>query len=394
MGAIRSMKKGKARPGLSRMAGVVILALSLAGFVLVANIGQESNNHVSLLKMEEAILAQINVDSSARDANSSPFTASEKTQSILPPSDGDPRRKDLLKNSVKVPPIKSYIDGKEVVPAHALTILDDAGECILPGEKFCDDYRNARQDPHVDQAIMTVLRGRCTPTTRVWDFGGNIGYYSLFMRAMGCHVTVVEPQPSMNTIHKESREANGWDKDGSVIIHEKGVSDMPGKIKLEKLWQPGNKNAGSMEIETITIAQLAEETPGGVVELLKLDIDGPEIYTLRGIIDLKDSLLVKNIIAELTVGVWEKIFKVDDKTVLEIFHRYYDAGYIMFLVAESEFPGYNKETLGKLREVRNFKELVHSYEIPKDLIGDVLNMNRKVTKNIFMTKDPAIVPKL
>jgi hypothetical protein len=198
----------------------------------------------------------------------------------------------------------------------------------------------------------------------------------------------------LNGIHKESLEANGWEKDESIILHEKGVSDMPGNITLHKLWQPGKKNAGSMVVETITVAQLAEETPGGVVEILKLDIDGPEIYTLRGIIALKDSLLIKNIIAELTVSHWNRIFGVDDKTVLEMFQKYYDAGYKMLFVGESEFSGYNKKTMAKLREVHNFFEVVLSYEIPRDFIGEVLNMNKKVTKNIFMTKDPAIVSKL
>ena len=300
----------------------------------------------------------------------------------------------LVARSLTVPAINSYMDGQEVVPAHFLAVLNEQGDCLLPGKSFCTGYRNARQDLHVDQSIMTVSRGSCTPTMHVWDFGGNVGYYPLFMRAMGCHVTTVEPQPSMNKFHKDSLGANGWDKDGSVVLHEKGVSDVAGTIKLEKLWQPGNRNAGQMEVEAVTIAELAKDVPGGVVEMLKLDIDGPELFTLRGILACGESLNVKNIIAELSVSYWRKPFGFERDTILDLFHKYFESGYRMVLVMESEFLKYPAATLSKLHEVRNYGELVHGYDIPRALIGEVLFMANSATKNIFMTKDPARIAKL
>mmetsp|Transcript_27848 Transcript_27848/g.50361 ORF Transcript_27848/g.50361 Transcript_27848/m.50361 type:complete len:367 (+) Transcript_27848:42-1142(+) len=299
----------------------------------------------------------------------------------------------LVARSLTVSAINSYMDGQEVVPAHFLAVLNEQGDCLLPGKNYCTKFRNAQIDLHVDQSIMTVLRGRCTPTMHVWDFGGCVGYYTLFMRAMDCHVTTVEPQPSMNKFHKDSLGANGWDKDGSVVLHEKGVSDVAGTIKLFKLWQPGNGNAGQMEVETVTIAELAKDVPGGVVEMLKLDIDGPELFTLRGILACGESLNVMNIIAELSVSYWPK-FGFERDTILDLFNKYFEAGYRMVLVMESEFPKYPAATLLKLREVRNYGELVHGYDIPRALIGEVLYMANSVTKNLFMTKDPAFIAKL
>jgi FkbM family methyltransferase len=251
---------------------------------------------------------------------------------------------------------------------------------------------------HVHQSLMSVLRGCCRESTNqkvnVWDFGANIGFYTLFMRAMGCHVTAVEPQPSMNSIHKDSLEANGWNNDDSVVLHEKAVSDMSGSIELVKLWQPGRKDAGKMTIDIITIASLAEKEP--VVEILKFDVDGPEIYSLRGIINLTEEkkLMVKNIMAELTVGVWNEVFHIKDNEVSAIFSKFYRNGYQMILVMESEFSKYPRQILSQLQEIKNFREYSHGYLIPEEKIIEVLLMSNRVTKNIFMTRDEELIQDL
>jgi FkbM family methyltransferase len=304
----------------------------------------------------------------------------------------------MQNTSILVAPILSKVDHRIIVPSHFLTVLNEQGECMLPGKEFCEHYKSAQQDVHVDQSIMTVLRGRCDLSPKlVWDFGANIGYYTLFMRALGCQVVAIEPQPSMNDIHKRSLVANGWNNDGLVTLIEKAVSDVPGNITLHKLWQPGIKDVGKMTIDTVTIAELAHMFSGEEVELLKLDIDGPEILSLRGIADLADTLVIKNIIVELTVGAWNSLFGFKDSQVVDLFHKFFNVGYRMLLVYEDEFPKYPKSVMKKLKEVRDLGELQRAFEVlrePRSLIIEVLLMANRVTKNIFMTKDPIIIANL
>ena len=316
---------------------------------------------------------------------------------------------------------------KVMVPSHWMVLLDGMGKCALPGgESFCDAYRKGIADRHVLQAIGTVLMDRCHPdeTRRtssttvvtaakkerplVWDLGGNVGQFSLFMRAMGCSVVAVEPQPTMNWFHRASRHVNGWDstnnynnknnnKDvgGAHVIIPMAVSDIPGNITLTKLWQPGNKNAGTLTVDTITIQRLAELNQFQDVEIVKIDIDGPELYSLRGIVDLVASkkLVVKNIIAELTVSAWSS-FGFSDDMAIQLFERYYSLGYKMYLVGEGEFPSYPKNIMSQLTRVENMGELALVYQVPVNMVKDVLLMNNKVTKNFFMSADNALDPKL
>lgn len=318
---------------------------------------------------------------------------------------------------------------KVMVPSHWMVLLDGMGKCALPGgESFCNDYRKGVADRHVLQAIGTVLMDRCHPDEQamspyqsassmaatvatkerplVWDLGGNVGQFSLFMRAMGCSVVAVEPQPTMNWFHRASRHVNGWDSTnsnnnndkavrGTHVIIPMAVSDIPGNITLTKLWQPGNKNAGTLTVDTITIQRLAELNQFQDVEIVKIDIDGPELYSLRGIADLvaNKKLVVKNIIAELTVSAWST-FGFSDEVALQLFEKYYSLGYTIYLVGEGEFPSYPTHIMSQLRRVENMGELALVYQVPVKMVKDVLFMNNKVTKNFFMSADRSLDPRV
>ena len=127
-----------------------------------------------------------------------------------------------------------------------MAIRSASGACALGQEILCERYsRGSSADPHVLQTITTALSHRCHPdrfdefeAPLVWDIGSNVGQFTLIMRAMGCRVFAVEPQPSMNWFHKGSIIANGWYDNGITLI-EKGLGETKGIITLTKLWQPG-----------------------------------------------------------------------------------------------------------------------------------------------------------
>mmetsp|Transcript_40285 Transcript_40285/g.97297 ORF Transcript_40285/g.97297 Transcript_40285/m.97297 type:complete len:385 (-) Transcript_40285:315-1469(-) len=287
-----------------------------------------------------------------------------------------------------------------LIPSHYMCMWNNVArnDCALPSDAFCRRFSAGDADPHVEQVIMTVLPGRCSKATKdstlppiVWDFGANVGQFTLFMRAIGCRVISVEPQPSMNVFHHDSLAANRWNSDESVVLYEKGVSNQTGIIKLDKLWQPGNKSAGSMTVETVTVDKISQQYGRAPVELLKIDIDGPELFSLSGVANLFRTQTVKNIIAELTVSSWARM-GFSDELVLELFDKFYSVGaYRMLLVHETEFSKYPQEILNQTKEVRNLGQLTLAYDIPREMIGQVLFMANRLTKNIFMTRDPEII---
>jgi len=300
----------------------------------------------------------------------------------------------LAQNSVSVAPIFSRVDKLILVQSHKMSILNPNGSCALGPESLCENYSRGVADPHVLQIITTALSRRCQPVisikTRVpivWDLGSNIGQFSLIMRSMGCHVLAVEPQPIMNWFHKASVFANGWYDDRITLI-EKGVSDAPGSITLTDLWQPGKQNGNPMNVSIITTEELAEHSEFNPVDLIKIDVDGPEILILRGLVDLISTrgMSVLNIIVELTVSFWRS-WGVDDPAVVEIFNTLYINGFQGYLVYETEFAKYPSDVLEKLSECRNMGELSRAYRVPKELLPEVLWMTNRVTKNILFTRD-------
>ena len=124
-------------------------------------------------------------------------------------------------------------EGVVAIPGHRMALG-------APGASYWSSFAKAHADAHVKEAIISVLGGgRCNLGARravAVDLGANVGQFSLFMRAMGCRVIAVEPQPAMNLVHKASLALNGWLDDATVTLHEMATSSAPGSIKLTKLW--------------------------------------------------------------------------------------------------------------------------------------------------------------
>ena len=117
------------------------------------------------------------------------------------------------------------------IPSHLLVGPTSMGDCALPDLTYCGEYGQGLADPHVLQASIAALRDKCDKveikkSALVFDWGSNVGQFSLFYRAMGCRVVAVEPQPRMNWHFKASMLVNGWwgtDDTASVVLHERGV---------------------------------------------------------------------------------------------------------------------------------------------------------------------------
>ena len=160
-----------------------------------------------------------------------------------------------------------------------------------------------------------------------------------------------------------------------------------------------------MEVPVISVRELltiARESGDDIIELIKIDIDGPEIFALRALAEHVHSdkgqatPIIRSIILEATVSVWDSTMGISDDEALGIFDEFYDAGYTIYLVSEDQFEKFPPDIMNTLDLVLGLGEgaLRAAYRIPRRQFADVLFMTYgglyRVTKNLFLTRDAAL----
>jgi FkbM family methyltransferase len=127
--------------------------------------------------------------------------------------------------------------------------------------------------------VLDRLPGR---PRRIVDLGANIGLTTrLWLHSFpGAHVVAVEPDPETMAMCRRNVEA--FSGEGSVRFLECCAAAEPGARFLERradhtmhrtLTAP---RPGTLEVPAKTLAEILEEVPGGVVDLLKCDVEGAE----------------------------------------------------------------------------------------------------------------------
>ena len=263
-----------------------------------------------------------------------------------------------------------------------------------PTRSPCDGFYSNADDPHVQQAIMTMLKAGCAGNDAVMDLGSNVGVFMLQMRAFGCPVVAVEPQRALNRLLVASLKVNEWWYAHSVELHWAGNGVRRGEMKITgKLWMPGGRGnfrvdeSAPSAIPIIPISSLFESRRR--YRLAQIDIDGPEAPLLRELGRYAPAL--DSIIIEIT---WSRFpeygvsFDEGERSLNALF----DAGYEVFLVFEKEFSKYPDKILAQLQEHRPCHSIERCYQIPKPLICQVMDMNSRSTKNLFFVKPDALPP--
>lgn len=235
-------------------------------------------------------------------------------------------------------------------------------------------------ETQITEQFKKILYGK--PKGIVVDVGMNIGWFTLYSRAMGHNVVAFDPNPIMHSRVCNSLKLNKWwddtsndssDKSG-VTTFAYGLGDQtstlnltmhaqnPGASSLINNWIRRNAQ-GTLEVPVSTLdavaAQLGwiqvqvqgqeqepqrERDDSRTIHLLKVDCEGYEPFIFRGGSALLNSGIVQNILMESTP-------RRRAEEVLEMFTTLYKAGYFVeHLSLFADKDSNMNETKDKLNE--------------------------------------------
>lgn len=151
-------------------------------------------------------------------------------------------------------------------------------------------YKYRRYEPALAATLDTHLDLRSADL--MIDIGANIGWYSLLVSRLSqgrCQVFAFEPDPDNFTRLQRNLKLNGIDQ---VSAFNLAVGEHAATLQLHRY---GKSNAGRHSLvdlhagETIPVQVVsldehwsAQALPAGPIRLLKMDIEGYEVFALRG----------------------------------------------------------------------------------------------------------------
>jgi len=144
---------------------------------------------------------------------------------------------------------------------------------------------HTRYEPTETDLIKSILK----PGMTFVDIGANIGYYSILAsKCVGENgkVFCFEPAPSNFSFLQKNIEANSAK---NIVAIQKAVSDQKGTLHLfmdehlsggHQIFNSGIKSK-SVEVETISVDEFFQNE-NSKIDLLKIDIEGAEMFALQG----------------------------------------------------------------------------------------------------------------
>jgi FkbM family methyltransferase len=147
-------------------------------------------------------------------------------------------------------------------------------------------YREGRYE---NDYLLELLRAFSAPGDRVLDLGAHIGTFSLAAAALGREVVAVDACPRHVDLLRRSVRRNGFGRRMRVV--HAAVSDRGGRLRFrsEGLWGmvalPGMDGA-IRKVRATTVDALIARVGWDRVDFVKMDIEGAEPATLRGMAGL------------------------------------------------------------------------------------------------------------
>ena len=129
------------------------------------------------------------------------------------------------------------------------------------------------------------------PQDTVLDIGANLGVYTLYALRKGCKVFSFEPMPRICSILKDNIHVNGYEVSGRSHVIEAAVSDVCGTAafyqnkgvcgQCSSLYRAEtNETVEEITVQTLTLDSCREQF--GVVDFIKIDVEGAEYFAFCG----------------------------------------------------------------------------------------------------------------
>ncbi len=177
-----------------------------------------------------------------------------------------------------------------------------------------EEIKNLQNEIFKDEIYSVKLSGK----PRIIDIGGHLGLATIYFkwRYPDAKISVYEPNPLIFEYLNRNLVNNGFDDIESFNL---GVSKSGGKQKLyidsstDMFFSTASMtsnlyNEREIDIETVKLSEIVKKKKGGVIDLLKIDIEGMEYSVLE---ESKDYLKnIKNIIIEVHLNLGVKLEKI------------------------------------------------------------------------------------
>jgi len=126
-----------------------------------------------------------------------------------------------------------------------------------------------------------------------YDIGANYGYYCLKLAPLATHIYAFEPVSRTHAMLQKNIERNGIT---NIIAYQRGVTDRDGTAQIylhrtrffplvsgsSSLFHSSLSSAGQETISVVTLDSILQEQQLLPPAVIKIDIEGGELYVLRG----------------------------------------------------------------------------------------------------------------
>ena len=256
----------------------------------------------------------------------------------------------------------------------------------------------------ITEQFRSILHQQAAQPGLVIDVGMNIGWFSLYSRAMGHNVVGFDPNPIMHTRVCESLKLNGWlhekndkEEDLSSSLYVKTFAYGLGSETTSMNLTTGNNPGGSsfledrlakkfrrkLQVDVVRLDDVAEQegwisrtNEAPPIYLWKLDVEGYEYHVLEGSQKLLNSGQVENIIMENSN---KKL-----REVVDMYAKIYAAGYKIQMISDVQGRMYHKEMIPGMNA--EFQQLIDLQKSSAGIDLDRINTD-VVGKNIRFLAD-------
>ena len=199
----------------------------------------------------------------------------------------------------------------------------------------------------------------------VLDIGANMGYYTLLASKIignNAKIYAFEPDPGNFSLLKKNMKANNIK---NVVLEQKAVSNETGKIKLyscsdnkgDHRIYDSHDGRRALDIRAVSMDDYFKDYKG-VINFIKMDIQGAEIGALQGM----QALLAKNKPLKMITEYWPnglRRFGADHEGYLKMILA---CGFEMFEISEEN----------KTLESTTIPRLLETYTVGKDNFTNLL----------------------